>query len=90
MTCSNNNSGAINDPCAVLAELRAAYYALLSGAQTAKVRDGDRWREFHRGNATSLRNEIAKLEYMCPKSAANPYGGTSGGSTTAGNRVLGG
>jgi hypothetical protein len=87
MTVTPN--GGINDPCAILPQLRAAYFDLLSGAQTAQIRDGERWRTFHKGDAKMLRDEIRRLEYMCPKSAANPHGGPTGGSTSARNRVLG-
>lgn len=88
MTTSNPQAG-VCDPCALLPQLRAAYYALLAGEQTARVRDGDRWQDFHRGEAQLLRDEIRRLEYLCPKSPINPHGGAQGGSTSARNRVLG-
>lgn len=61
------------DPCAILATLRPAYYALLGGTQTQEV-------EFRAGNGTSrrvkytaanlpaLRAEIARLETQCAAS----------------------
>ncbi|MCW2284905.1 hypothetical protein M2323_002741 [Rhodoblastus acidophilus] len=56
---------AIDNPCAYLPQLRAALYALLSGAQSQQIRDGDRWRSTQNGNAKELRAEIRKLEIMC-------------------------
>jgi hypothetical protein len=56
---------AIDDPCKFLNSLRAAYYALLSGKQSAQIRDGERWQSFHRGDAKMLRAEITKLSIMC-------------------------
>ena len=55
----------VDDPCAVLPELRAAYYSLLTGGQTAQTRDSDRWLTKHRGDPRVLREEIARLEIQC-------------------------
>lgn len=52
-------------PCAILPQLRAAYYSLLAGKQTQQVRDGERWQTWHAGNAKELKAEIRRLELMC-------------------------
>lgn len=54
-----------NDQCAVLPMLRAAYYSLLAGNQTAKIRDGDREQHFAKGDAKFLQMEIRRLEILC-------------------------
>ncbi len=51
--------------CAILPALRAAYYSLLAGKQTAEVRNGDMWQTFQRGNAKELKAEIRRLEILC-------------------------
>lgn len=75
MTNSPNNSRPITevtDPCRLLPQLRAAYYALIAGQQTVEIRDGDRWRRFGKGDAKLLQEEIARLERRC----GNCRGGT--------------
>lgn len=69
---------AVADPCSILPELRAALYALLAGRQTAEVRNGNAWQRFHPGDVAFLKNEIVRLEKLCPRSATNPHGGTRG------------
>ncbi len=56
--------GAGNE-CAVLPQLKAAYYALLAGNQTAQVRDGERWQTYAKGDAKFLQQEIRRLEMIC-------------------------
>ncbi len=56
---------AIFDECAVRPQLRAAYYQLLAGAQSAQVRDGDRWQTFQRGDNVELRKAIQRIEMTC-------------------------
>lgn len=55
----------VDDPCAVLGALRAAYFQLVSGQARATVRNGDQWLEFHRGDAKVLQHEIRRLELIC-------------------------
>lgn len=62
------------DPCAALPELYRALHGLTSGRGTQQVRFGDNWKTFHSGNVVELRKEIARLERLCPASAANPFG----------------
>ncbi len=51
--------------CSVLPQLRAAYYQLLAGGQTASIRDGDREQRFSRGDAKFMQQEIRRLGRMC-------------------------
>lgn len=53
------------DECAALPSLRAAYYQLIAGAQSAQVRDGERWQTFAKGDAKELRLAIQRLEIRC-------------------------
>ncbi|MGJ0426764.1 hypothetical protein [Methylocystis sp.] len=73
----------VHDPCAMLPKLRAAYYALLAGAQSQEVRHGDMWQRWHKGEAKLLKQELDRLTAMCPQSQ-----GGSGGryATTFGAR----
>jgi hypothetical protein len=84
----NKGAPVVTDPCAILPYLRAAYYDLLSGKATSSVGDDSRRQTFHAGNIVLLRDEIAKLEQMCPKSASNPRGGP-GHATNVVARALG-
>jgi len=68
--------------CSVLPSLRAAYYALLAGNQTAQVRDGDRWQTFARGDATIMQQEIRRLERLC--TGRRPYAIRAGGYSPRG------
>jgi hypothetical protein len=65
----------IGDPCAHLADLRAALYSLMTGRQTHEVRFGDQWQVFHQGSVVALRAEVMRLERICPRGPSNPYGG---------------
>ena len=56
---------AVDNPCALLPQLRAALYQLMSGQQRAQVRYGDQWLTWQRGNAAELRDEVRRLEFMC-------------------------
>ncbi|MGY4570794.1 hypothetical protein [Bradyrhizobium sp. USDA 3256] len=55
----------VDSPCAMLSELRKAYYQLLAGRAKAVVRNGDQWLEFQRGDAKTLQHEIRRLEIIC-------------------------
>jgi hypothetical protein len=67
----------------MLPKLRAAYFALLSGAQTQELRHNNMWLRLHRGDAKILKQEIDRLSAICPQSQ-----GGSGGryATTMGGR----
>jgi len=69
----------LQDECAALPSLRAAYYALLAGQQSAQVRDGDRWQSFARGDAKELRALVQRIETQCDpryrRGRAIRYGG---------------
>lgn len=66
---SNCNAGtsvpAIDDPCAVLPQLRAALYELMSGQARAEVRHGDQWFRWHRSDVKALQSEVRRLEIIC-------------------------
>jgi hypothetical protein len=64
----------VHDPCAMLPKLTAAYYALLSVAQSQEVRHGEHWQRWHRGDAKLLKQEIDRLSAICPQS----QGGSGG------------
>lgn len=55
----------VDNPCAMLSALRAAYYQLLAGQAKAVVRNGDQWLEFQHGDAKTLQREIRRLEIIC-------------------------
>ena len=74
---NNAAPAGIDDPCTMLPLLLGDLYAIMSGRATQQVRDGDRWKSFHNGNVVQLRQEIARLEKLCPRSATNPYGGNN-------------
>ena len=56
---------AADDPCALLPQLRAAFYALLAGQARAEVRNGDQWLKFQKADTDTLRHEVRRLELMC-------------------------
>jgi hypothetical protein len=56
---------AVDDPCAMLSQLRAALFQLLSGQARAEVRNGDQWSVWHRGDAKTLQKEVRRLELIC-------------------------
>ena len=56
---------AVDDPCAMLPQLRAAMYALLAGQARAQVRNGDQWLTWHQGNVKELKSEVRRLEIIC-------------------------
>lgn len=60
---------AIDDPCAMLPQLRAVLYQLMAGQARAEVRDGDRWMTWHQGNVKELRAEVRRLEMLCGASS---------------------
>lgn len=67
--------------CSVLPALRAAYYQLLAGAQTAEVRFGDYWQSFAKGDARLLQQEVRRLEILC-----GPLAGRGRAVRVGGNR----
>jgi hypothetical protein len=56
---------AVDNPCAFLPQLRAAYYQLMAGQAYAEIRNGDMWTRFQRADAETLQREIRKLETIC-------------------------
>jgi hypothetical protein len=56
----------------MLAQLRAAYWALLSGQATAQVRFNDQWKTYHRADAKALEREVRRLEQICGADAFAP------------------
>ncbi|KZE34109.1 hypothetical protein IMF23_04345 [Chelatococcus daeguensis] len=75
-----------SDPCAVLPILREAYYKMLGGSRTERVRyrSGDNEREvvFGRADINALREEVRRLEIACQeKQTGRParYGLRAGG-----------
>jgi hypothetical protein len=56
---------AVDDPCAMLPQLRAALYGLMSGQARAQVRNGDQWLTWHQGNVKELKSEVRRLEIIC-------------------------
>jgi len=55
----------IDDPCAMLPKLRAAYYSLLAGSQAEEVQFRERRVRYHRADARALQSEIRRLESIC-------------------------
>lgn len=55
------------DPCAVLAVLRPAYYALISGEQVKELRHNGKVIVNHATKASDIKAEIAELEIACAK-----------------------
>jgi hypothetical protein len=62
------------DPCAALAALRPAYYALISGEQVAELRHNGKVIVNHKTKAETLAAEIAKLEIACAASKGEQRG----------------
>lgn len=60
------------DLCATLPQLRAAFYTLLAGSQTSRVRFGEHEIVYSKGDAKTLQSEIRRLETICA-----PCGGTA-------------
>lgn len=54
-----------SDPCALLAALRPAYYALLAGSAEERVRFGEREVVYSRTSLTALQAEVRRLEGVC-------------------------
>lgn len=65
--CTPNGSAVpvVDNPCAMLSALRAAYYQLLAGQARAQIRNADQWLTFHRSDAKTLQHEIRRLETIC-------------------------
>ena len=62
-------SPAVDNPCALLPQLRAALYQLMAGQQRAEIRNGDQWLRWHQGNVKELRAEVRRLELICGSSS---------------------
>lgn len=76
-TPTGGNVPGVDNPCAMLSALRAAWYQLMAGQARATVRNGDMWLEFQRGDAKTMLSEIRRLELLCggpalPQSAFRP------------------
>lgn len=56
---------AVDNPCAMLPQLRAALYQLMSGQARAEVRHGEQWVRWHRGELKALQHEVRRLEVIC-------------------------
>lgn len=65
-------SPAVDNPCALLPQLRAALYQLMAGQQRSEVRNGDQWLVWHQGNVAELRKEVRRLEMICGANAFQP------------------
>jgi hypothetical protein len=65
--------------CSILPSLRAAYFSLLAGNQTAQTRDGERWQTWQRGDAKTLQIEIRRLEQICEESSRHGRSIRAGG-----------
>lgn len=63
-------SPTVENPCAWLTRLRAAYYSLMSGQQMAEIWNNDQRMVFHRGDASKLQAEIQRLEIICEDGSA--------------------
>lgn len=55
----------VDNPCAMLPQLRAAMYQLMGGQARAEVRHGDQWMRWHRGELKALQHEVRRLEIIC-------------------------
>lgn len=55
------------DPCAVLAWLRPAYYRMLAGGSEVEVRFGEEWVKYGQGNSSECASLILRLEGECAK-----------------------
>jgi hypothetical protein len=64
-TGSGQTPPTVDDPCALLPQLRAALYQLLSGQARAQVRNGDQWLTWHRSDVKTLQHEVRRLENIC-------------------------
>ncbi|MET4603269.1 hypothetical protein ABIB90_002747 [Bradyrhizobium sp. JR4.1] len=64
-TPDGGSAPVVDNPCALLSALRAAYYQLLTGQARAQVRNGDQWLTWHRSDVKTLQHEIRRLESIC-------------------------
>lgn len=70
MNCTPSGaSPAIDNPCALLPQMRAALYRLMAGQARSQIRHADQWLTFHQGNVKELRMEIRRLELLCGPNA---------------------
>lgn len=68
MTNCNPSGGAppaVDNPCAMLPQLRAALYQLMAGQAKAEVRFGEQWTRWQRSDVKSLQHEVRRLEAIC-------------------------
>jgi hypothetical protein len=71
--CTPNGSiPVVDNPCAMLPALRAAYFQLAAGQARAQVRNGEMWMTWQRGDAKTLEREIKRLELMCGPNRFRP------------------
>lgn len=56
---------AVDNPCAFLPQLRAAYYQLAAGQALAQVRNGEQWTTYQRPDMDRLERDIRRLEIEC-------------------------
>jgi hypothetical protein len=63
--CQSSQGPEIDDPCAMLPKLRAAYYSLLAGSQAEEIQFRERRIRYHRADARALQSEIRRLESIC-------------------------
>ncbi|MGY4289162.1 hypothetical protein ACVWXO_008382 [Bradyrhizobium sp. LM2.7] len=56
---------AVDNPCAMLPQLRAALYQLMAGQARAEVRHGDQWFRWQRSDVKALQHEVRRLEVIC-------------------------
>lgn len=56
---------AVENPCAMLPQLRAALYQLMAGQTKAEVRNGDQWLRWQRSDVKALQHEVRRLEMIC-------------------------
>lgn len=68
MTNCNPSGGAppaVDNPCAMLPQLRAALYQLMAGQAKAEVRFGEQWTRWQRSDVKALQHEVRRLEVIC-------------------------
>lgn len=64
-TPSGGAPPAVDNPCAMLPQLRAALYQLMAGQARAEVRHGDQWFRWQRSDVKALQHEVRRLEVIC-------------------------
>lgn len=71
------------DMCAMIPELRAAYFGLLAGRTAIDIRFNERQTTFHKTDLHLLRDELRRLEVMC---GVGGMGGTRAHTPTTLNK----